>query len=242
MGRPADHPGTLLVAFLRVDGGRPRSRPASALRTLVQGLKEWAPRFLRRLLHRSWREEVCADAVQHLLLAITEGKADHLAAADETRAVRWLRRVLLNFAVDQIRHASRAVPMHDGTRGGHGDTFEAAICARDEFARLADKLSREAQFTASPRTARQRARLVDEYFASVLARPAGPAPTAPSNAVDQRRCRGRRAATVAWHAFRDAEVEAEEFRDLAAALGLEADAPSAGGRKQALDGCGAARR
>ena len=124
-----------------------------------------------------------------------------------------------------------------GTRGARGDTLEAAICARDQFARLADKLRLEALFAASPRSAWRRARLVEDYFASVLTARADPNLWRARNTFDQRRCRGRRTASVAWRAFRKAaEAEAAEFRDVAAALGLDAELRGTRGQKQMLDG------
>lgn len=238
MDQTEEDPGTLLVAFLRGRAQTPGAGCASELRALVDGLILWTPRILRRTLHSGWRREVSADAVQHLLLAITEGKADHLVDADQTHAIRWIRRVLMNFAVDQVRHVSRSVPMEDhGSQGARGDTFEVALCARDEFVRLADKLRHEALFAASPRSAGQRARLVEDYFASVLTARLGPDPRRPRNTSDQRRCRGRRTATVAWTEFRrGAEAEAAEFREVASALGLDARLQGMRGRKPMLDG------
>jgi len=227
MDQIAEDPGTLLIAFLRGRSRTSGSGGASELKALVDGLILWTPRILRRTLHSRWRREVSADAVQHLLLAITEGKADHLADAEQAHAVRWIRRVLMNFAVDHVRHVSRSVPMDDhGIQGARGDTFEAALCARDEFVRLADKLRHEALFAASPRSAGQRARLVEDYFASVLTVRLDPDPRRERNTFDQRRCRGRRTASVAWTEFRRAaEAEAAEFHEVATALGLDAPLP-----------------
>ena len=238
MEQTGEDPGTLLVAFLRGRARAPGSGCVSELRALVDGLRLWTPRILQRTLHSGWRRDVSADAVQHLLLAITEGKADHLADVDQTHAIRWVRRVLVNFAIDQVRHVSRSVPMEDhGIHGARADTFEAALCTRDEFVRLADKLRHEALFAASPRSAGQRARLVEDYFASVLTARQGPDPMRARNTFDQRRCRGRRTASVAWRAFRGAaEAEAAEFREVAAALGLDAQLRGIRGRKPTLDG------
>jgi DNA-directed RNA polymerase specialized sigma24 family protein len=198
-----------------------------ALRRLVDSLMVWAPRLLRRRFHAGRCKDFSDDAIQHLLLAITEGKADHLASADETRAASWLCRVLLNFAFDQIRRSSRAVHAGDLTAESLGDMVETTIDAQRRFVRLATELRRVAVHTASPRTRALRARLIDDYFASLLVVNSDPAKESSSrNTFDQRRCRGRRAATAAWLALRNVDAHLEEFHDMAAGLGLEVNTPA----------------
>ncbi|HEY6723851.1 MAG TPA: hypothetical protein VI197_07455 [Polyangiaceae bacterium] len=200
---------------------------AFALRRLVDSLMVWAPRLLRRKFQAGRSKEFSDDAIQHLLLAITEGKADHLASADEARAASWLCRVLLNFAFDQVRRSSRAVHRADPTAESLGDMVETTIDAQRRFVRLATELRRVAVHTASPRTRALRARLIDDYFASLLVLDNDPAnDSASRNTFDQRRCRGRRVATAAWLALRDVDAHHEEFHDLAAGLGLEVNTPA----------------
>src|SRR5688572_19246833 len=97
-GSAPQRAGAQLLAVLVARSQGQQTSSAFALRRLVDNLMVWAPRVLHRKFHAGRCKDFSDDAIQHLLLAITEGKADHLASADETRAASWLCRVLLNFA------------------------------------------------------------------------------------------------------------------------------------------------
>jgi len=221
-GSDPQRTGARLLDVLAARSHGEPTTSALALRQFVDSLMVWAPRLLRRKFHPGHTRDFSDDAVQHLLLAITEGKADHLASADETRAANWLCRVLLNFAFDQVRRSSRAVYADDFTAASRNDMVETTIDAQRRFVRLATELRRVAVHTASPRTRALRARLIDEYFASLLVVDGDPVKASSArNTFDQRRLRGRRAATAAWLTLRNLDANLEEFHDVAAGLGLE---------------------
>ena len=221
----SEQAGALLLDVLIARTRPGRRLSARALRRLVDSLSVWAPRLLRHKFHPAWIEGACDDAIQHLLLAVTEGKADHLARVDNARAAGWMRRVLMNFAYDQIRCADRVV------RGGHlatepcGEMIDTTIDAQRRFSRLVEELKRVALCTASPRTAVQRADLIQDYFASLLVVAGESTNKSPRNTFDQRRSRGRRAAIAAWLVLRDGSI-LKDFGDMAAGLGLEPDRQS----------------
>lgn len=221
-GSDPQRAGARLLDVLAARSQGEQTASALALRRLVDSLMVWAPRLLRRKFHPGHTKDFSDDAVQHLLLAITEGKADHLASADETRAASWLCRVLLNFAFDQVRRSSRPVYADDVTATSRNDMVETTIDAQRRFVRLATELRRVAVHSASPRTRALRARLIDEYFASLLVVDGDPLKASSvRNTFDQRRLRGRRAATAAWLTLRNVDANLEEFHDVAAGLGLE---------------------
>lgn len=207
-----------LIHEVNTTEGATRER---ALCSLLDRLRPWSCGFARRHFAGSALdlEDLAQDALQHLLVAIAQGKFELSQATSETSALAWCGAVLGNFIRSELRRRQRGllVPEFD-SRLPLQETIEERNLL-EVFVRMLDLKIRD---TARPEDAPRHLAQLETFLATVAAAPGGASPDRrTSNRLSQQRSRARRFARDVWHRVKRDEAVPDELSELARALRLE---------------------
>jgi DNA-directed RNA polymerase specialized sigma24 family protein len=215
--------GRYLLEFLG-SRGADDGAPARAFQLFFADVSRWGPAFLQRRFASCRARcgdtlDIFDDAVQHLVIAVIEGRAAGIAVGEEARALAWCKRVLVNFVLDELRRQSRQVRT-DTVGRPCDDSIEDPVQVRQALAVLVTELRREAARSAAPGKAKFRVALVDDFIANLLGVRTD-ARCARRDGRDQRRSRGRRVAMAAWQRLNRTRNGSFDFAAIAIGLGLD---------------------
>lgn len=188
---------------------------------IIQHLDSWVRRYVRRICHIGYADDLADDALQYLLIVLAENH--HSAAVNGNYLTPWCKRVVRNFIISEVRSSERwrEVPV---IQVREQQDPEVATEAKQSVSGLIRMLRNEIAHSGPSRGRLERLTALDRWISSCLTAhsPANGSGKQQRHRLEQQHWRDRCVARRAYEELVTRGQVPHDYFDVAEALGLAA--------------------